>query len=541
MFRSESIPAVQDPLEPLIGLAHLLAEQTIELACGLALGAAGARVLRARGVHWSWAALLVGAVLMLRSFEGPWTTVALAASVGALLRSRRWHREDLDAGLDLARDARLRRGPLDTLRLSLELIRARRIRAHGPMGWFRGEELILGRAPEGWAVSIPFGGTRGGTHALLVGATGSGKTMTQAWIAARAIDGGMGAVVVDPKGDSTIRTAVANAARRAGREFIEWTPEGPSAYNPFGRGTDSEVADKVLAGEHFTEPHYLRQAQRFLGHAVRALRASGTETSLRTIAESLDPLALELLARRLPGASGSVTQAYLDSLTSRQLSDVAGARDRLSILAESDVASWLEPSGAGVRGFDLFEAVRMRAVVYFDLDADRRPLLTQMLGAAIVQDLQTTVASLQSQPIPTVVVIDEFAALAAEQVVRLFGRARSAGFSLVLGTQELADLRLPGRDRLLEQVLGNLSVVLAHRQIVPASAELLCQLAGTRGAWRTSLQDGGRKSRTRAREAVLAVDEVMNLAPGWAAAIAFGQQASSQIVRVFSEREEVSR
>jgi type IV secretory pathway TraG/TraD family ATPase VirD4 len=164
-----------------------------------------------------------------------------------------------------------------------------------------------------------------------------------------------------------------------------------------------------------------------------------------------------------------------------------------------------------------------------------------MLGAAIVQDLQTTVALLQSQPTPTVVVIDEFAALAAEQVVRLFGRARSAGFSLVLGTQELADLRLPGRDTLLEQVLGNLSVVLAHRQVVPASAELLCGLAGTRGAWRTSRQDGGRTSRTRTREALLSVGEVMDLAPGCAAAIAFGQRSSSQIVRIFSEREEVPR
>jgi type IV secretory pathway TraG/TraD family ATPase VirD4 len=541
MFHSVSIPALQDPLEPWIGLVHLLAAQAIELICGLALGAAAARALRARGMHWSWAALAVGTVLLLRSLVGAWMTLLLAASVGALRRSRRWHREDLDAGLDLARAATLRRGPHDVLRILLESLRARRIPTAGPGSWFRGEQLILGRSPGGRAVSIPFGGASGGTHVLLVGATGSGKTMSQAWIAARGIERGMGAIVVDPKGDSTIRAAVASAARRAGREFIEWTPNGPCAYNPFGRGSDTEVADKVLAGERFTEPHYLRQAQRFLGHAVRALRASGTETSLRTIAESLDPLALELLARRLPEAAGAATHAYLDSLTSRQLSDVAGARDRLSILAESDVARWLEPSGAGVRGFDLFEAVQAHAVVYFDLDADRRPLLTQMLGAAIVQDLQTTVASLQARPSPTVVVIDEFAALAAEQVVRLFGRARSAGISLLLGTQELADLRLPGRDALLEQVLGNLSVVLAHRQVVPASAELLCGLAGTRGAWRTSRQDGGRTSRTRTREAVLSVEEVMNLAPGCAAAIALGQGAGSQIVRVFSEREEASR
>ncbi len=80
-----------------------------------------------------------------------------------------------------------------------------------------------------------------------------------------------------------------------------------------------------------------------------------------------------------------------------------------------------------------------------------------MLGAAVVQDLQSTVAALQGEPAPTLVVIDEFSAVAAEHVVALFGRARSAGFSLLLGTQELSDLRLPGHERLLEQVLGNLS------------------------------------------------------------------------------------
>ena len=94
--------------------------------------------------------------------------------------------------------------------------------------------------------------------------------------------------------------------------------------------------------------------------------------------------------------------------------------------------------------FDLPGALRERAVVYFGLRADQRPLLAQMLGAAIVQDLQSAIAALQSAPIPSLVAIDEFSALGAEHVARLFGRARSAGISLLLGTQELSDLRLPG-------------------------------------------------------------------------------------------------
>jgi len=173
-------------------------------------------------------------------------------------------------------------------------------------------------------------------------------------------------------------------------------------------------------------------------------------------------------------------------------------------------------------------------VVYFNLDSDSRPLLTQMLGAAIVQDLQTTVAALQGRPVPTLVVIDEFSAVAAAQVERLFGRARSAGFSLVLSTQELADLRPPGRERLLEQIMGNLSVLLAHRQVVPDSAKLIGSLAGTKGAWRSSRHSDGRVTRTRTAEGVLAANEIARLPRGWAAVIVLTNGGGARIARVLA-------
>ena len=344
----------------------------------------------------------------------------------------------------------------------------------------------------------------------------------------------MGAIVIDPKGDRGMRGALCDAAQAAGRRFIEWTPEGPSVYNPYARGSETEIADKALAGERFTEPHYLRQAQRYLGHVVRALRKAGLEVSLQGIVHYLDPSQLDLLVRKLSESEARSTQAYLDSLTPRQQSDLAGVRDRLAILAESDVGPSLDPRTTRAKQFDLLEAVRARAVVYFNLDSDSRPLLTQMLGAAIVQDLQTTVAALQGRPIPTLVVIDEFSAVAAEQVVRLFGRARSAGLSLVVSTQELADLRLPGRERLLEQIMGNLSVLIAHRQVVPDSAELIASLAGTRGAWRTSRHSDGRLTRTRTRQGVLGSNDVMGLGQGWAAVIGLSNGGGARITRVFA-------
>ncbi len=533
MLQSHAPMQIPGPLTSLAPLADWLARVAPLAAIGLVVGIAGARMLRERGLHWRWALSPLAVAWPLRSALSALMPFVFAGTVCAALRGRRRHREDVESGADLAEVALRRRRPLDLFRAAAGAL-AVRVRSAQPGRWFRGGEMIVGLDARGSLVSVPCGGAGGGTHTLVVGATGSGKTVTQVWMAVRSIERGMAAVVVDPKGDRDMRGALVSAAHAAGREFIEWTPGGPSVYNPFARGGETEIADKLLAGERFTEPHYLRQAQRLLGHVVRTVRATGTEVDLRSIVHNLDPANLELLVRELPRDRAGETEAYLDSLTTRQLSDISGVRDRLAILAESDVGRWLDPRSPQSRTFGLLEAVQARAVVYFGLDADSRPLLAQMLGAAIVQDLQTTVASLQRSPTPTIVVIDEFSTIAAEQVVRLFGRARSAGFALVLGTQELSDLRLRGREGLLEQVMGNLSVVLVHRQVVPSSAELVSRLAGTRGTWRTSRLGDGRLSRTRVRDGALSADAVMGLAPGCVAAIVLSDNRNVRLARVLT-------
>jgi hypothetical protein len=523
-----------DPVAVLGQLAHWLATASFDCALGVALGTFAARSMRARHLHWSWAACaLVLLVLARPGLHGPAFALALASLLAAT-RNRRWQREDIEAGGDLAELAARRQTPVDLLRT---LARAGTLRLRARVAaerWTGGHELLLGVDEHRRGVSIPFDASGDGGHALVVGATGSGKTVTETSIATHAIERGMGAIVVDPKGDRDMRERVRRAALAAGREFLEWTPDGDCVYNPYALGGASEIADKALAGEQFTEPHYLRQAQRYLGHVVRALRRCDVEVSLRTIVEHMDPGRLELLARALPEVEARAACAYLDSLSSRQRSELSGVRDRLAILAESDLGPWLDPQTVDAERFDLLGAVRRRAVVYFSLHADSRPLLSQMLAAALVIDLQTAVAALQRAPVPTLVVIDEFSAIAGEQVVRLFARARSAGFTLVLGTQEISDLRLAGHERLLEQVLGNLSVLIAHRQVVPSSAELISEVAGTRGAWRVSRHSDGRWTRTRGREPVLDADRVMSLARGWAAVLVLGDGGRARIARIFS-------
>jgi hypothetical protein len=392
--------------------------------------------------------------------------------------------------------------------------------------------LEIGSDDRGRPVAIGLPAGRG-SHALIVGATGSGKTVTQALIVARAIAAGRGAVVIDPKGDPLLRDATLRAAAVAGRRRLEWSPAGGAAYNPYAHGSPGEIADKALAGERWSEPHYLRQAQRYLAHAARVLGGLGETATPARLAELLEPRLLELAARSLPDAElARRTHDYLDALDARQRAGLAGTRDRLAILAESEVGPALEPR-AGVPAIDLLHAVRSGDVVYFALEADRLPLLARMLAAAIVGDLVSVAAACQGRPAPTLVAIDEFSAIAPEGVARLFGRGRAAGFSLLLATQELADLRA-ARDELLEQVLGNVDWVIAHRQSVPDSAELIARVAGTRTAWRRSEQlagalPTGRGTRTAVREFAVHPEQIRSLPPGSAVVCGAGASVLTRI------------
>jgi Type IV secretion-system coupling protein DNA-binding domain len=523
-----------NPFAPLGSMVDWIGSTTLHVVLGILLGWGVARLMRSQQLSWSWAGVAFVVWLVLRPLFGGLGLTLGVAALSAASRGRRWRREDIEMGGDLAQIVRSFQGPLDAVRALNGKVAVRRLLSHGA-SWFRGDEVLIGQdVQDGGLVRIPLGGPTGGTHTLVLGAAGAGKTVTMTGIAVHGVEHGMGAVLVDPKEDPKMLEHARDVAEREGRLFVHWTPEGSVLYNPYAYGSDTEIADKLLAGEHWSEPHYLRQAQRYIGHEVRVLREAKIVVSLANIVRYLDVRELDGLVQGLPEQRVEKVQAYLKSLSGAQQNGLSGVRDRLAVMAESDVGQWLDPATAGVASFDLLEMVKQRAVVYFSLQADRRPLLAQMLGAAIVQDLQSTMATLQGQGIPTVVVIDEFSALAAEQVSHLFGRARGAGMCLILGTQEFADLRVPGRQQLQDQVMGNLTSLIAHRQVVPASATLIAEVAGTQGAWSTSVSSDGRRTRSRGREYMVHPDEIKSLPRGHAVVIVPTGRRPVRIAGIFS-------
>ena len=86
-------------------------------------------------------------------------------------------------------------------------------------------------------------------------------------------------------------------------------------------------------------------------------------------------------------------------------------------------------------------------------------------------------------------------------------------------------------------MLGNVETVVAHRQSVPDSAELVARIAGTRVIWTKTEQLShslatGRSTRTRGREYVIHPDAIKALAPG-TAAVAVVSAGRCALARIF--------
>jgi type IV secretory pathway TraG/TraD family ATPase VirD4 len=147
----------------------------------------------------------------------------------------------------------------------------------------------------------------------------------------------------------------------------------------------------------------------------------------------------------------------------------------------------------------------------------------------VIQDLVAAAGTrLHGPRNQALVAIDEFSALGADHLGGLVARAREAGIAVLLVTQEFADLNraAPG---LRDQVVGNTTLKIIHRQDVPDSAFLVARMAGTervpetsyeveRG-WFGGMTVTGRGTRREVERFVVDPNRIATLRPGEAVVI----------------------
>jgi hypothetical protein len=173
------------------------------------------------------------------------------------------------------------------------------------------------------------------SHTVIVGASGSGKSTTLLRILTDQIRGGKGVVAIDLKGSPAFAAELAQAAERAGRRFSLWTPDGSARWNPLAYGNPTEIKDKLISTEWFSEIHYQRAAERYLQSALQVLtsaRGPLRPPTLHDVVAAMEPSHLEGLLRAAPPELANRVHDYLGSLTGDQLSAIRGLATRLAII-----------------------------------------------------------------------------------------------------------------------------------------------------------------------------------------------------------------
>lgn len=121
---------------------------------------------------------------------------------------------------------------------------------------------------------MPFVGSIEGVRAFIPGAPGSGKTVDLAAHARAYIAAGQGVAAIDPKGAP--RFAMSSSELRPGTDDLSsHGRRGARSPTPACSRQPTEITDKALAGEEWSEPHYLRPAQRYINVELQTMQAAG--------------------------------------------------------------------------------------------------------------------------------------------------------------------------------------------------------------------------------------------------------------------------
>ena len=344
-----------------------------------------------------------------------------------------------------------------------------------------------------------------GRQALIVGETGSGKTVTALTVADEAMRLGWDVYWIDGKADREVADRFLTMARHRGLRPADGSNDPIDGW----RGSTESIVNRLLATQRFTEPYYAGIARNVLKWAVTR---PGPPRSFAELVARIDQRALRRAWRESPDEA--------DKIRAMAATDFLGARYRYEGVA------WAV--GATLDGHWSYEDVR---AAYVPVGRPEHRDQAEEVGAFLLEDLLHWAMARKPRNRRALVVVDEFSKLAArpDAAVELVERVRSFGVGVALIGQTWASL---GRTEMVrERLAGTVGTVVVHQLKQP---DRLVELAGSVWTMERTEQIVGQTPTGRATQRpglsrVVEPDDVRGLRTGEAFIIRGGEAVKVRV------------
>ncbi len=316
---------------------------------------------------------------------------------------------------------------------------------------------------------------------LVLGTTGSGKTVTLRRFYQRAIRNGYPLIIIDGKPTQDNINWLKSQADKYSRAFYGFNCGNYAHYDPLSNGDCSELKDKIISLKDQWENDYYRSiAEDYLQTTFDVLLQSGAPFDLRKVVKCLDFDTLKTLCRSLKSAE---LLQRVELLQKYDLKDITGLQAHLNILINSAMGKYFENND---NSFSLEKIINDNAVVFFSLPALRYPSFSKVLGKLVINDIKATIERNESNK-RIFMVFDEFSVFAGDQVLNLVNMGRGKGVHAVFGTQGIADLNTVNNN-FKSQILNCVNTIICHRLNDQEGAEAIASWAGTKDSFTVTAQ-----------------------------------------------------
>ena len=313
----------------------------------------------------------------------------------------------------------------------------------------------------------------------IMGTTGSGKTVCMEHILWGDLRRGMGALIVDPKGErqfyERVRSYCAKIGREADLHLLSATyPNESIIWNPCGLGNVSELQTKFFNSAIYSEPHYAKACEAALLRAFESLtRIHPDGFSVTYLVEELKRIAAESKEKNIEGLFYD-----LFNLAHGEWREVLGCDDSKSRKPVS-----------------ILDVVQSGKILFVDLPTEGKLVQSSRIGRLLTQEiilisgLRKRSPELKTKGFYSVF-IDEFDAFGTESFISFLNKGRSSGFLVTLAHQTLSDL-IKVSPTFEGQVTGNINTQIVFRLNSADDCEKLARSFGTKSVVSSTYQTAG--------------------------------------------------